>query len=203
MLNSLAKAARRPRPFLMVLSAPSGGGKTTVCSRLLRRLPWLKRCVTATTRPPRKGEKDGRDYFFLSREEFKARVRSRGFYEWAHVHGNLYGTPRREVEEALKRGQSLILVIDVQGGAQVKKKSGDAVLVFLLPPSFQALKKRLEGRGKDAPAVVRRRLEGAKKELRSAKHYDYLVLNDRLDHAVDHVEEIARAARWRGQGIAG
>lgn len=197
MLNSLVKAARKPRPFLMVLSAPSGGGKTTVCRRVLARLPWLKRCVTATTRAPRKGEKHGRDYFFLSRDEFKKRIKARGFFEWAQVHGNLYGTPRREVEAALKKGQSLILVIDVQGGAQVKKKNSESVLVFLLPPSFKALEKRLHGRGQDSAAVVARRLKDAKKEVHAAERYDYLVLNDRLDHAVEHVEEIARAIRWR------
>ena len=196
-MDRLAKFARKPRPFLMVLSAPSGGGKTTVCQRLLKRQPWLKRCITATTRAPRKGEKNGRDYFFYSREEFQARLRMKGFYEWAQVHGNLYGTPRWEIQEALKKGKSLILVIDVQGGAQVKKKNPEAVLVFLLPPSMKALEKRLKGRGQDAPAVVARRLKAAKKEVASAKRYDYLVLNDRLDHAVEHVEEIARASRWR------
>jgi guanylate kinase len=197
MIRALAKAAREARPFLMVLSAPSGGGKTTVCRQLLKRLPWMKRCITATTRAPRKGEKDGKDYFFLSVEEFKRRIQAKGFYEWARVHDNLYGTPRWEIEEALSKGRSLILVIDVQGGAQVKKKSKDAVLVFLLPPSFEALKTRLTQRGQDAAAVVKRRLKAAQREVLAAKHYDYLVLNDRLDHAVDHVEEIARAARWR------
>src|SRR3954470_23425675 len=97
MLSSLAKAARKPRPYLMVLSAPSGGGKTTVCDRVTARLPWLKRCVTATTRAPRQGEKNGRDYHFLSRAEFAARLKQGGFYEWAEVHGNLYGTPKREI----------------------------------------------------------------------------------------------------------
>jgi guanylate kinase len=196
MLPSLVKTARKPRPFLMVLSAPSGGGKTTVCAQVLERLPWLRRCVTATTRPPRRGEKDGRDYHFLSVAEFKARIRKGGFHEWAQVHGNYYGTPRLEIDQALKKGQSLVLVIDVQGGAQVKHKDKRAVLVFLLPPSLKALEQRLHGRGQDAPEVLARRLKDARKELRASKHYDYLVLNDRLDRAVEHVEEIARAARW-------
>lgn len=197
MFSALVKKAKAPKPFLMVLSAPSGGGKTTVCNRVIRRLSWLKRCVTATTRPPRPGERHGRDYWFLSVEEFKRRVKAKGFYEWAAVHGNYYGTPAREVEQALRKGQSLVLVIDVQGGAQVRKKCARAVLVFLLPPSLEALKRRLSHRGKDKAEVVARRLRGARRELMAAKHYDYIVLNDRLNHAVDHVSEIARAARWR------
>lgn len=197
MLNVTAKAAKKPRPFLMVLSAPSGGGKTTVCNAMLAKNHWLKRCITATTRAPRKGEKNGKDYFFLSKEEFKRRIRSRGFYEWANVHGNLYGTPRLEIEQALKKGKSLVLVIDVQGGAQVKKKNKKAVLVFLMPPSFSALQKRLSERGQDSAAVVARRLRDAHKEVRASKHYDFVVVNDRLDQAVAHVEEIARANRWR------
>jgi guanylate kinase len=196
MLPKLVSTARKPRPFLMVLSAPSGGGKTTVCAKVLQRLPWLKRCVTATTRAPRQGERNGKDYHFLSAAEFKSRIKAGGFHEWAKVHGNYYGTPRKEIDKALAKGQSLVLIIDVQGGAQVKKKDARAVLVFLLPPSIKALAQRLRGRGQDAPEVLTRRLRDARKELKASAHYDYIVLNDRLDHAVDHVEEIARAARW-------
>jgi guanylate kinase len=188
---------QKPKPFLLVLSAPSGGGKTTICKRLLRRNAWLERCVTATTRAPRRGEKDGKDYHFLSQGEFRARVKKGGFYEWARVHGNLYGTPRREAEAALRRGKSLVLVIDVQGGAQVKRKDKESVLVFLQPPSLEVLRRRLKGRGKDSAEAVERRMREARKELRAARHYDFQVLNDRLDHAVEHVEEIARAMRWR------
>jgi guanylate kinase len=193
----LAKKASKPKPFLMVLSAPSGGGKTTVCHAVLKRLPWLKRCVTATTRAPRKGEKQGRDYWFLSQAEFKRRAKMGGFYEWARVHGNYYGTPRKEVRQAMRQGRSLVLVIDVQGGAQVKRKDPKSLLVFLLPPSILALEKRLKGRGKDSAAVVARRLKDARGELKASKNYDYLVLNDKLSHAVGQVAEIAKAARWR------
>jgi guanylate kinase len=193
----LVKKASKPRPFLMVLSAPSGGGKTTVCLAVLKRLPWLKRCVTATTRSPRKGEKQGRDYWFLSEAEFKRRAQSGGFYEWARVHGNYYGTPRKEVAQAMRQGRSLVLVIDVQGGAQVKRKDPKSLLVFLLPPSIQALEKRLKVRGKDSAAVVARRLKDARGELKAARTYDYWVVNDKLSHAVGQVSEIAKAARWR------
>ena len=135
-LQTLLKIGRKPAPFLLVLSAPSGGGKTTVCDLLLRRLPWLKRAVTATTRKPRVGEKDGRDYWFLSAAEFTRRVAEGGFFEYAQVHGNYYGTPRKELEASLRKGQSLVLVIDVQGGAAVKGKRQDSLLVFLAPPSM-------------------------------------------------------------------
>jgi guanylate kinase len=197
MPDELIKIAAKPRPFLMVLSAPSGGGKTTVCERLLKKHPWLKRCVTATTRAPRQGEKNGRDYFFLSRDEFRRRARLNGFYEWANVHGQLYGTPRKELESSLKKGQSLVLVIDVQGGAQVKRMRKDAVLVFLLPPSLSALEKRLKSRAQDPAEVIKRRLRDARRELKAAARYDYLVLNKELPRAVAQVAEIAAAARWR------
>src|SRR4051812_2955163 len=112
----------KARPFLLVLSSPSGGGKTTVCAEVLKLHPDLKRCVTVTTRAPRGGEKHGRDYLFVSLAEFKRRVKKRDFYEYARVHGNYYGTPKGAVESSLKKGQSLVLVIDVQGGATVKKR---------------------------------------------------------------------------------
>ncbi|HTB34394.1 MAG TPA: guanylate kinase [bacterium] len=196
-LKALLQRARKPAPFLLVLSAPSGGGKTTVCEHLLGRLPWLKRCITATTRSPRPGEKHGRDYWFLSQAEFKHRIAEGGFFEYAQVHGNYYGTPRREVEAALKRGQSLALVIDVQGGAAVKGQRPDSVLVFLVPPSMAELKKRLYKRATDAPEVLQRRLKEAARECAAGSHYDYLVVNDDLETAVDRVEQICEAARRR------
>jgi guanylate kinase len=192
---SLPKAQRRP--FLMVLSAPSGGGKTTVCQAVLQRLPYLQRCVTATTRLPRKGERNGVDYHFLSRAEFEKRLKAGGFYEHAEVHGNLYGTPRAEVEQSLKKGRSLILVIDVQGAAQVRRKQKDVVTVFLLPPSIKELERRLTGRGTDDVAVLRRRLVNAKGELEHAVDYQYWVVNDRLDQAVDEVAAIVVAEGLR------
>jgi guanylate kinase len=196
-LKALLQRARKPAPFLLVLSAPSGGGKTTVCDQLLLRLPWMKRCITATTRSPRPGEKHGRDYWFLSQAEFKHRIAEGGFFEYAQVHGNYYGTPRREVEAALKRGQSLALVIDVQGGAAVKGQRPDSVLVFLVPPSMAELKKRLYKRATDAPEVLQRRLKEAARECAAGAHYDYLVVNDDLETAVDRVEQICEAARRR------
>jgi len=195
-LKQLLKRARSA-PFLLVLSAPSGGGKTTACGLLLKRLPWLKRCVTATTRPPRKGERNGHDYWFLSEGEFKRRVAEGGFFEYAQVHGNYYGTPTREVGAALRGGQSLVLVIDVQGGAVVKGRRKDSVLVFLAPPSMAELKRRLARRGTDTPAVMRRRLREAARECSAGEQYDYLIINDELDETVEALAQVCLAARHR------
>ena len=196
-LKRLLKTATQPAPFLLVLSAPSGGGKTTVCEALLKREKWLMRCVTATTRPPRRGEQHGRDYYFLSPAEFQRRVAGGGFFEYAQVHGHAYGTPRREVEAALARGQSLVLVIDVQGGAAVKGRRPDSVLVFLVPPSLAELKRRLKRRGTDSPADVRRRLKEADRELKAGRGYDFLLVNDDLKRTVEAVAGIALATRHR------
>ena len=196
-LQALLKKARKPSPFLLVLSAPSGGGKTTAADKLLKRLPWLKRCVTATTRAPRGAEKNGRDYWFLSEAEFTRRVAGGGFFEYAQVHGNYYGTPRKEVEASLRRGQSLVLVIDVQGGAAVKGRRNDSVLVFLAPPSMAELERRLRRRGTDSPAVMRRRLREAGRECAAGAQYDYLIINDKLDQTVEALAQVCRAARYR------
>jgi guanylate kinase len=195
-LKQLLKRAK-PAPFLLVLSAPSGGGKTTVCGLLLKRLPWLKRCVTATTRAPRPGERNGRDYWFLSEAEFKRRVAEGGFFEYAQVHGNYYGTPAREVGDALRRGKSLVLVIDVQGGAAVKGRRKDSVLVFLAPPSMAELRRRLARRGTDEPAAMRRRLREAARECAAGAQYDYLIINDDLDKTVEDLAQVCLVARRR------
>lgn len=195
-LAALLKKAP-PTPFLLVLSAPSGGGKTTACGLLLKRLPWLTRCVTATTRAPRPGERNGHDYWFLSEAQFKRRVAQGGFFEYAQVHGNYYGTPAREVRQALRRGSSLVLVIDVQGGAAVKGRLKDSVLVFLAPPSMAELKRRLARRGTDAPADMRRRLREASRECEAGARYDFLIINDDLDDTVEALAQVCFATRHR------
>lgn len=196
-LQKLLKKARKPSPFLLVLSAPSGGGKTTVCNRLLQRLPWLKRAVTATTRKPRAGEQDGRDYWFLTQAEFRRRVAEGGFFEYAQVHGNYYGTPRKEVEASLRKGQSLVLVIDVQGGAAVKGRRPDSLMVFLVPPSMGELKRRLFARGTDEPEAMRRRLREAARECDAGLGYEYLIINDDLDETVEALAQVCLGARHR------
>jgi guanylate kinase len=196
-LKTLLVKARKPAPFLLVLSAPSGGGKTTACDLLLKRLPWLKRCVTATTRAPRGKEKQGKDYYFMSEAAFKTRVAAGGFFEYAQVHGNYYGTPRREVEASMRKGQSLVLVIDVQGGAAVKGRRPGSVLVFLAPPSMGELKRRLKARGTDTPSDMRKRLREAARECAAGKQYDYLIINDDLNDTVEALAQVCLAARYR------
>jgi len=170
---------------LFVVSSPSGGGKTTVLGEARKLDPELRYSVSATTRPPRPGEADGEDYFFMSPSEFDARVRSGGFLEWAEVHGHRYGTPAEPVLGWVDAGHRVLLDLDVQGALDVKRLVPRSVLVFLLPPSLAALRERLQRRGTDRPDAVETRLAAAEREISLAERYDYLLFNDRLDDAVD------------------
>ncbi|VAW40432.1 Guanylate kinase [hydrothermal vent metagenome] len=184
--------------ILLVLSAPSGGGKTTILKKVMADLPGLVFSVSHTTRKPRPGEEDGRDYYFVSRQEFE-NIRDRhpsGFLEWAEVHGNLYGTSRAAVEQRLGAGRDVVLDIDVQGAAQIRK-SADSVTVFIAPPSLAELEARLRGRGTEDEQSLALRLENAKQELAAMDRYDYLVVNDRLDEAVESLRSIIIAERCR------
>ncbi len=174
---------------LFILSAPSGAGKTTVAERLLKQLEGIERIVTATTREPRPGEKNGVDYIFMSKEEFERGIKEGKFLEYANVYGNYYGTPRDQVEENLKRGIDSLLVIDVQGAFKVKSIMPSAVTIFLLPPSLEELKRRMLSRGfRDKNINVR--LETAKKEIPCAKRFDYIIINDFVDKAVEQLKSI-------------
>jgi guanylate kinase len=176
---------------LFVISSPSGGGKTTVVRRLLRLVPGLVRSVSVTTRAPRRGEREGRDYRFISPAEFRRLRRQKALLEWARVHDAYYGTPRAPIEAAMARGRRVILSIDVQGAAKVRRALGkQAALIFLLPPSLESLRQRLVRRRTDAPAVIRRRLAAAKRELACARRYDWRVVNDRLPQTVRDVKSI-------------
>lgn len=178
----------------LVLSAPSGAGKTTLVRKLRAEFPHIGYSVSCTTRQPRPGEQDGRDYFFLSREDFERRRAENHFAEWAEVHGNLYGTPLAPVREALRQGRDLIFDIDVQGAAQLKLTLEEAVFAFILPPGMQELENRLRGRGSDDEATIALRLANARKELLEARWYDYLVVNDNLDEAYDMLRAVYLAA---------
>jgi guanylate kinase len=180
-----------------VISAPSGAGKSTLTERLRARVPGLTFSVSYTTHPPRKGERNGREYFFVSPAEFKQRMARKEFIEWARVHGHYYGTSRQQLREAQQAGRDILLDIDVQGHKKLKRQVPEAVSIFLLPPSFRELETRLRRRHKDAPEEIARRLAASRREVRQWKEYNYLIVNDRLSAAVQAVENVVRAARLR------
>ncbi len=183
--------------LLVVISGPSGAGKGTICMQLLMEMSFLKVSVSATTRKPREGEKDGIDYFFIEEEEFLKRVKNNEFLEYAKVYGNYYGTPKEEVFKQLKAGKDIILEIDIQGALQVKKNYPMGVFIFILPPSLTELKNRIEGRGTDSKEVFLRRMESAYDELNYAFQYDYVVVNDRVDIATEKIKHIILAEKNR------
>lgn len=179
----------------LVLSGPSGGGKTSVCSELLRRRDDIEFSISATTRPPRPDEQDGRHYRFVSRERFTRMAETGELIEWAEVHGEFYGTPRDQLEACLGAGRTLLLDIDVQGARGIREQVADAVLVFLLPPSAEAMLKRLRGRGSEDEETLRRRMRSALAELEAVGEFDYAVVNEELDATVYAVEAILEAER--------
>jgi guanylate kinase len=189
--------------FPVVVSGPSGVGKTVLCRRLCESLPRMVRSISATTRPPRGDERDGESYFFWSEDRFRAEIDRGGLAEWAEVHGRLYGTPRSWLDERLAAGESAVLNIDVQGGLQVRTVYPSALLVFLLPPSWAALEARLRGRGTDAEEEIQRRLCNAEKEIRVLPLSDAVIVNDRLDEAAVDLVSVVRAERARTPRLIG
>ena len=188
------------RGALFVVTGASGTGKTTLVHAALGAVPGLNFSVSATTRPPRQGEVDGKDYHFLDRAEFDRRVAAGEFLEWAEVYGNCYGTLKSPVEQALASGQSILLDIDTQGAEQVRVAAPSAVTIFILPPSIEVLSDRLISRGTDAPEVIARRVREAKLQLKECGSFDYLVVNVHLPSAHDQfqavlVAELLRAGR--------
>ena len=182
---------------LIVVSAPSGTGKSTVLHRLMEERDTLRFSVSATTRAPRQGERDGVDYFFVSREEFQKMVREDAFLEYAEYVGNCYGTPREAVDRQLEQGYDVYLDIDVQGAMQVRQRCPEALLVFLAPPSFEELERRLLSRGTDAPEAIQKRLAEARREYDQRGAFDHLVLNDTVDRAAAEIAALLDAHRSR------
>ena len=193
---------QRSRGLLFVVSAPSGTGKTTVVERLVQIFPDLGLSRSYTSRAMREGEKDGVDYNFITRERFEAMVAEDAFLEWADVFGNLYGTGKAETERELVGGRDLVLVIDVQGARQVRSHGANAIGIFVLPPSFEALEHRLRGRSKDSEEAIRKRLVTARREIRAVAEYEYVIVNDELDTCVDRLRSIVLAERARPRVMA-
>jgi guanylate kinase len=188
-------------PSVIVVSAPSGAGKSTVLSRVLHAEPGLRFSVSHTTRRPRPGEKDGVEYHFVKRDVFEALRKKEALLEWAVVHGELYGTSWLEYQRAERERVDLLLDVDVQGAAKVRARMPDAVAVFVLPPSFAALEKRLRGRGDASEEVIRRRLQAAGDEVGHYGEYDYVVVNEDLDACVATVVSVVKAARARASRV--
>lgn len=185
------------RGLLYIVSAPSGAGKTTLCRQLVATVPNLWHSVSYTTRQPRPGEDHGRDYFFTDEATFLAMVERMEFLEWARVYGQYYGTPRKPIVDRLDQGIDVLLEIDTQGAAQIKKKFEDAVYIYILPPSLKTLRTRLQNRAGDSPEEIKRRLQKAREEVWSYRDYYYIVRNDDITQSLKELESIFVAERTK------
>ena len=181
--------------MIIIVSAPSGAGKTSICDALIKSDKNIVYSVSSTTRNPRKGEKNGREYFFVNDSTFKSMVKKNMFVEWAKVHDHFYGTSKKVLEQTINKGKDILLDIDVQGAVKIKKQYKDALMIFITTPSLKILKERLIKRNKDSLDVIKTRLENAKKELTYLPKYDYLILNDKLDESIEKAKSIICAER--------
>ncbi len=194
--------------IVYIVSAPSGSGKSTLVNELFKMVPHLDFSISYTTRQPRGSEKNGKEYFFVSREEFEAMIAAKEFLEHAEVYGDekvrgeYYGTAWRFLHEADARGNDLVLDIDVQGASQVKEKIPDAVSIFILPPDREKLEWRLRNRGEDSEEVIRRRLDTARREIENFSKYDYILVNNLLEQSADQLKDIVLAERLQRSGAA-
>lgn len=187
--------------LLVVMSAPSGAGKTTLCEEIVRCFPDLHHSVSYTTRSPRPGEKDGEDYHFVSKEKFQEMIDNGRFAEWAEVHGNRYGTATDSIREYQRNGLEVILDIDEQGAKQLRNEFPNGVYIYILPPSWEELEERLRSRRTDSNSDIEKRLENAKEELRYIECYDYIVVNDDFNEAVSTLKSIITAERCRRERV--
>jgi len=180
---------------LFIVCAPSGAGKTTLVDALLEREPDIRLSISYTTRAPREGERDGVDYHFVDKATFEAMIGRVEFLEHAHVHGNYYGTSRKWIEQEIAGDHDVLLEIDWQGAAQVRKIFPGLLGMFILPPSLQELRRRLQGRGKDSPETIERRIAGAREEISHVLEFEYIIVNDRFEQALEDIRSVVRAAR--------
>ena len=181
------------RGLLFVISAPSGAGKTTIVKEVLRQFPTFKFSVSATTRKIRPGEINGKDYFFLTKDEFDKKIVDTDLVEYEEIYSNYYGTMKSEIEKAMNKGENIVFDVDVKGGVSIKKKFPEAVLIFIKPPSIEILRKRLEGRGSESKEQIERRMTRVPMELEKGQLYDYIITNDELKKAVNEVFDIINA----------
>ena len=182
---------------LFVVAAPSGAGKSSLVKALMELDSGVQPSVSHTTRPPRGQEKHGREYFFVSEPEFDAMVLGEAFVEWAHVHGRRYGTSRKAIEDRIATGADVVLEIDFQGAIQIKRIFSNAVLIFILPPSWEELRSRLERRGEDAAEVIELRLRNAEKEMRQVREFDFVIINELFERALFDLKAIVHAQRLK------
>jgi len=194
-VRSKDSEVRDRKGLIIVISAPSGSGKTTLCKRLVAEVPNLRRSISVTTRNPRRDEINGRDYFFITQEDFVARKRNNEFIEWATVFDKYYGTPRSLVEEMIRSGEDVVLSIDVQGAMQVKESYPDAVFIFILPPSISALEERLRKRKTDDSDEILKRLQLAREEMKRIENYDYVIVNRSLKASLRELFSIITAEK--------
>jgi guanylate kinase len=194
-------SARSHKPLVCIISAPSGSGKSTLVTKLLKLVPDLDFSISYTTRPARGSEQNGKQYHFVSRDEFERMIHADEFLEHANVFGNYYGTARCFLQEAEQKKHDLLLDIDVQGAEQIKRKLPDAVSVFVLPPDRRTLERRLRERGEDSEEVIQRRLVTASREIENYDKYNYILVNDRLDESSKSLQDIVRAERLRRAGL--
>jgi guanylate kinase len=197
LMSECQQATSSPNGVLYVVSSPSGGGKGTLIRRVLDVVPDLSYSVSYTTRAPRNGEVNGREYFFVDRKRFEEMIAADDFLEWANVHGHLYGTARQQVRDEIAKGKDIVLEVDVQGAASVKQLGLDSVSVFILPPSLETLRERLVARGTDSAEELRVRLANAPAELRQYSNFDYVIFNDHVDRASSQLASIVAAERAR------
>ena len=197
MTVSIRSFTRRSPGIVFIVSAPSGAGKTTLTREVLSLHPEMSLSVSCTTRAPREQETPGEDYHFVSERAFRRRLAAGDFAEWAEVHGQLYGTPRRRLESRLRHGRDVLLDIDVQGARQIKEHFAGAVAIFVLPPSIDELRRRLAGRGTDARKTIAQRWRNARHEIQEIQGYDYFIVNRDVDEAVKRLAAIIEAERLK------
>ena len=196
----------KKKGMIIIVSAPSGAGKTSICDALIKEDKNIVYSVSTTTRQPREGEKNGVEYYFVDDKKFKEMVKKNVFVEWAKVHNHFYGTSKKVLEQTINKGKDILLDIDVQGAVKIKKQYKDALMIFITTPTLKILKQRLIKRNKDSMEVIKTRIENAKKELTYMPKYDYLILNDKLDESIENAKSVICAERLsakRNKNICG